>query len=403
VAAEEQLRIALEIQKEALGPEHPELAMTLHNLADTILPSERFPEAGPQHPFVADTLVVLGSLYAARNEYALAESTLDRALAIWAVAPTNDPLPEGEALANLALVKQAQGRFLEAVPLYERAISRFETGAGSRSPSALRARYNEAAAYASMGNYSVAIRRYEEMLASERAAYGDDDPALARPLIGLATVNLEMGLYGKAQPLYEQAIALLEVTEPLEVRGLAFATGGLADCYVSQQRFSEAEPLYRRGIALLESREKSNLRELGAMNGNLASVLSAQGRHAEARPLYARSIEILTKAYGSTHPVVGRLYHEQARTDRALNQLSLAQVGYEKALAIREQDRARDPVALGETLHHLGQVYAAQRKQAEAARALQRAMQVLEAQLGSSDSMVVSVRQDYEKLNGHRQ
>ena len=165
--------------------------MTLHNLADTILPSERFPEAeallrqaliikerayGPKHPAVAETLVVLGALYAARNEYALAESTLDRALAIWAVTPPNDPLPEAEALANLALVKQTQGRFAEAAPLYEQAITRFEAGAGSRHPNALRARYNAAATYAAMGNYSVAIRRYEEMLASEEAAYGPDDP-----------------------------------------------------------------------------------------------------------------------------------------------------------------------------------------------------------------------------------
>ena len=132
------------MQKQVLSPDHPELAMTLHNLADTILPFERFPEAeallrqalvikerayGPQHPAVAETLVVLGALYAARNEYALAESTLDRALAIWAVTPPSDPMPEAEALANLALVRQTQGRFGEAVPLYAKAITASKSAA----------------------------------------------------------------------------------------------------------------------------------------------------------------------------------------------------------------------------------------------------------------------------------
>ena len=248
-----------------------------------------------------------------------------------------------------------------------------------------------------MGNYSVAIRRYEQMLAAEEAEYGSGDPALARPLIGLATVNLEMGLYGKAEPLYQRAIELLEKVEPPETRGLAFAIGGLADCYVSQKEYTKAEPLYRRGIALLESQEKTNLRELGAMTGNLGSILSMQGRHADARPLYGRSIDLLSKAYGPDHVVVARLYHEQAGMYERMNQLALAQVSYEKALAIRERQQA-DAVALGETLLHLGQVYAAQSKTSDAKRTLRRALEVLEARLGPGNELVASARRDYEKV-----
>jgi tetratricopeptide (TPR) repeat protein len=96
---------------------------------------------------------------------------------------------------------------------------------------------------------------------------------------------------------------------------------------------------------------------------------------------------------------VARLYHEQAGMYQQLNQLALAQASYEKALAIREQQQPSNPLALGETLYHLGQVYAAQKNLAEAKRTLQRAVKILEAQLGTSNELVASARRDYEKIS----
>ena len=373
--------------------------MTLHNLADTILPFERFPEAeallrqalvikerayGPQHPAVAETLVVLGALYAARNEYALAESTLDRALAIWAVAPPTDPMPEAEALANLALVRQTQGRFGEAVPLYAKAITRFETGGGSRHPNALRARYNEAASYAAMRNYTVAIQRYEDMLTAAQAAHGPDDPRLARPLIGLATVHLEMGQYGQAEPLYQRAIGLLEKTQPVETRGLAFAIGGLADCYASQKQYAAAEPLYRRGIALLaepgEGESARARRDDGKSRIDPLVPGPTRRRAALLQPLDRDAQQGLrTGARGAGAPL------PRAGPDVPGAEPALAGAGglRKGARDPRAAAARRMPMALGETLHHLGQVYAAQNQRAEAKRTLERAVKILEAQLGT--------------------
>ena len=99
--------------------------------------------------------------------------------------------------------------------------------------------------------------------------------------------------------------------------------------------------------------------------------------------------------------MIARLYHEQAGMYEQLNQLSLAQVGYEKALAIREQLPAdADPVALGETLLHLGPglrgAEQAERRQAHApARG-----EGPRGPLGPRNELVASARRDYEKVAG---
>ena len=83
---------------------------------------------------------MIGALHAAQNHYAMAETAYTRALAIWEFTPPNDELPMAEALANLALVRQVQGRNHEAIDLYRRAIPLFDEVLGSDNPSTQRSR-----------------------------------------------------------------------------------------------------------------------------------------------------------------------------------------------------------------------------------------------------------------------
>ena len=203
--AQTELRMALEIQQEVLGRDHPELARTLHNLADSLLLDERVDEAdahleraliikerayGKEHVHVADTLAVIGVLHVTRHEYDLADQKLGRALAIWEQNPPEDPVHHAEALANLALALQTQGRTDEASALYEQAAPVFERELGPGHPSTMRLRYSGAASYSVQGNYSVAMHRYEEMLKQAEASMAADDVRLAKPLMGLATAEL---------------------------------------------------------------------------------------------------------------------------------------------------------------------------------------------------------------------
>ena len=94
--AEPLFKRALTISEKALGPDHPDVAVSLNNLAGLYQPkratrmlnrlqtvvdnSEK--ALGPNHPNVAFSLNNLAALYASQGRYADAEPLLKRALAV---------------------------------------------------------------------------------------------------------------------------------------------------------------------------------------------------------------------------------------------------------------------------------------------------------------------------------
>jgi tetratricopeptide (TPR) repeat protein len=137
VKAESPLRQALAILEKALGPEHRDVATSLHNLALLYQAQGRYADAeplyqralaiqekvlGPEHPDVATSLLNLALLYRAQSRYADAEPLYQRALAIQEKALGPEHRDVATSLHNLALLYQAQGRYADAEPLYQRAL-----------------------------------------------------------------------------------------------------------------------------------------------------------------------------------------------------------------------------------------------------------------------------------------
>ena len=126
---------ALAIREQALGPQHPDVATSLINLAELYRamgnygPVEsllqralaiREQSLGPQHPEVAFTLNNLAARYEAAGEYHRAELLYQRALAIYeqALGPQH---PRGATvLANLAGLYQTTGDIPRAVAFMTR-------------------------------------------------------------------------------------------------------------------------------------------------------------------------------------------------------------------------------------------------------------------------------------------
>ncbi|MBV8234437.1 MAG: tetratricopeptide repeat protein [Acidimicrobiia bacterium] len=105
--AEPLLRRALALREQALGPDHPDTATCLHNLA---------------------------ALYDAQGRYAEAEPLRRRALAVHERALGPDHPATATSLNGLALLYDAQGRSAEAEPLYRRALAICEQALGPDHP-----------------------------------------------------------------------------------------------------------------------------------------------------------------------------------------------------------------------------------------------------------------------------
>jgi tetratricopeptide (TPR) repeat protein len=157
--AEPLYKRALAIREKTLGPDHPDVAQSLNNLASLYDHQGRYADAeplskrslairekalGPDHRGVATSLNNLALLYDHQGHYADAESLYKRALAIREKTLGPDHPDVAQSLNNLALLYDQQGRYADAEPLYKRAL--YKPGAEALSGLASALFYAEARA-----------------------------------------------------------------------------------------------------------------------------------------------------------------------------------------------------------------------------------------------------------------
>ena len=127
--AEPLFQRSLAIYEKALGPDHPEVATALNNLA---------------------------VLYEDQGRYGEAEPLYQRSLAIAKKALGPDHPDVATALNNLAELYKSQGRYDDAEPLYQRALAIYERALGPEHPDVGTALRNLAGLYFATSDWAKA-------------------------------------------------------------------------------------------------------------------------------------------------------------------------------------------------------------------------------------------------------
>jgi len=147
----------LSLVNSALGPDAPETATALNNLALTYQYLARYMEAEPlyrqaieigektlgkDHPNVATSYNNLAELLRTQGKYDQAEPLYRRAIEIDEKTLGKDHPDVAVSYNNLALLFQDQGKYDQAEPLFRRAIEIFQTKLGSDHPNTVTVRKN---------------------------------------------------------------------------------------------------------------------------------------------------------------------------------------------------------------------------------------------------------------------
>jgi tetratricopeptide (TPR) repeat protein len=260
--AEPPLQQALALREKALGPDHPDVATSLNNLAE---------------------------LYRAQGRYSEAEPLYQRALAIYEAVLGAEHPNVAASFNNLAELYRAQGRYSEAEPLYQRALALWERVLGAEHPDVATSLNNLAELYRAQGRYSEAEPLYQRALAIYEAVLGTEHPNVAQSLNNLALLYHEQGRYSEAEPLYQRALALGEGVLGAEHPDVATSLNNLAELYRAQGRYSEAEPLYQRALTLWERVLGAEHPDVATLLRNYAALLRDTDRSEEAEKLEIRS------------------------------------------------------------------------------------------------------------------
>jgi tetratricopeptide (TPR) repeat protein len=213
---------------------------------------------GPQHPDAATSLNDLALLYINQGKYAQAELLSQRALAIWerALGPDHPDLATG--LNNVAALYKHQGKYAQAEPLCQRALAIDEKALGPNHPDVARDLNNLAALYDDQGKYAKAELLYQRVLAIFEKGLGLDHPDVATTLNNLALPYHEQGKYAPAEPLYQRALPINEKALDPEHPNLATALENYAGLLRETKRGPAARELEALAKAIRAAHARNN-------------------------------------------------------------------------------------------------------------------------------------------------
>ena len=240
----------LAIRERVLGAEHPDVAMSLNNLA---------------------------ALYDQQGRYSEAEPLFNGALSIRERILGWDHLDVALILNNLAALYDSQGRYPEAEPLYERSLDIRERALGPYHPGVATSLNNLASLYNHQGRYAEAERLLERSLAIREQALGPDDPDVARSLSTLAFVYTHQGRYPEAEPLLDRSLDIRERALGPSHPDVARSLNNLAALYENQGRYAEAKKLLERSLEICEKALGPNNPKIDPIRKQYAELLKRFG------------------------------------------------------------------------------------------------------------------------------
>jgi tetratricopeptide (TPR) repeat protein len=250
---------------------------------------------GPDHPYVADSLNTLASLYEGQARYADAEPLCKRSLTIREKTFGANSLEVGQSLNTLANLYEEQGRYADAEQLYKRSLAIREKALGPDHPYVAGLLKNLGALRQKQGGYADAEQLYKRSLTVREKTLGPDSLEVGESLNALASLYKEQGRYVDAEAFSKRSLAIREKALGPDHPDVAASLNSLAAMYHVQGRYADAEPLYKRSLAIEEKAVGPGSPYLAASLNNLAVLYKEQGRYVDAEAFSKRSLAIREK------------------------------------------------------------------------------------------------------------
>ncbi|MCG8419265.1 MAG: serine/threonine-protein kinase [Proteobacteria bacterium] len=268
-------------------------AVTTHEQALAI----REKALGPDHPDVALSLGGLGVVLSRMGKYAEARTRHNRALAIREKALGPEHPNSAVSSGHLGYVLYHMGKYAEARARYEHALAIYEKALGPDHPYVANSLSNLSIVLRSMGEYAQARARLEQALPIFEKVRGPEHHTVARTLGNLGVTLYRMGKYAEATALYQRALAIDEKSLRPNHPYVFHHLSGLGRVLLYTSGPNAAEPLIRRALAGFEKIYEAESPEHAWPLLLLGELLLAQNRHAESARILARAMAVTDFKY----------------------------------------------------------------------------------------------------------
>ena len=311
-------REALRLLEESEGPDSPDVANLLNDLADIEIERQDFAAglvlAERAHAianrlgesFTGETatrvrirtLGLLGAIQRTLGDYAAAELDLRQALAA-AITEFGETSEEAvEARNNLGVLYKYWGRFDEALTLYQQAL----VSTNDESLARASIDHNIGGILHARGDFAAAEEPARKAWEISRKLLGEDDPRTMLDAAAYAGVLDGLERYEESAVIYRRALDVCEKAYGPQHCEVAAILHNLAAVLAIRGDYEEAEQQYRRALAIKEKRLGAESPDAALTRHNLGKLLCRTGRAAEGVPLLERAVMVLERRLTAGHP-----------------------------------------------------------------------------------------------------
>jgi CHAT domain-containing protein/multidrug resistance efflux pump len=295
---------------------------------------------------------------------------------------TDARLVEAQAAFDEGRRLNTEGKYAEAVPLFERALELREAALGGSHLEVARCLNLLGNIHQELGHYARAELLLKRALTIREAELGKSHQDVAQVLHNLSVLHGVQNQLTEAMALSERALAIREQALGKNHLDVATSLNMLATLHLAQGQYAKARPLYERAHAIRKEALGEDHLDVSYTLQNLGDLEQDEGHYEKAQALYEKVLAIRQKALGKSHPQVAYALSSLASHYHLVGLYEEAKVMHERALETFKTAFGDKHYSVAMALHNFGLFYALQGKYAEAEPLYQDALAIQEEVLG---------------------
>jgi tetratricopeptide (TPR) repeat protein len=256
--AESLCAVALEGRRRVLGMEHPDTLLSMSNMAEIYAIQGKYPDAeklcretlelrtrllGPEDPYTLTSMNNMADLHFELGRLDEAERVFRQVIDVERRVKGASHPETLRTMNNLSLLLNESGRLDEAETLIREVLVQRRLVLGDEHEDTLSAMGNLAEVLRNANKLEEAESLLRQLLQIERRVLGANHPTLAIHLSNLGRILVKREDAKGAEPLLREALAINEASLPKGHWQIATAKLGLGYCLIQLGNFTEAERL----------------------------------------------------------------------------------------------------------------------------------------------------------------
>lgn len=253
------------------------------------------------------------------------------------------------------------------------------------------------------GRYEEALPLAQEALSLEERTLGTEHLVVANGLDILAVLYHELGEYAQAEPLYKRSLAIKEKALGPEHLDVALTLDQLASIYYDLRDYSKLEPLYKRSLVIKEKTLGAEHPDVIYILIKLAYYYLELGDYTQAEPLFKRLLDICEKSWKPEHPdILKATYLDTLML--SLNGLAIiymkvedyakAELLLKRSVATAEKNFSQEDIKLAVVLRILADLYTYIGNYDQAEQLFEKSLAIFEKTMGKEHQFVANVKSD---------